>query len=63
MKEKICPYCDPEKFVVYGAYKKCVNEVNSPLMDFKIPIVFCKEQGSRMINDIMKNMKNIKNHD
>jgi hypothetical protein len=51
MEEPICPYCDPEKFVVYGKCKKCGKEERPPLFDFgDIPIGICTEKGREMLN-------------
>ena len=54
MYEEICPYCDPEKFVVYGKCKKCGKQERPPLMDLDIPIGFCTEQGSEILNKLFK---------
>jgi len=51
----VCPFCDPDKFVVYGKCGKCGREVNPPLESFgDIPIGFCTEKGSEMLRRISK---------
>lgn len=55
----VCPFCDPEKFVVYGKCKKCGKEERPPLLEgLNVPMGFCTEQGSAFLTNLMKKAKN-----
>lgn len=55
----VCPWCDPEKFVVYGVCSKCGKESHPPLSNFgsNVPVAFCTEKGSQFLKKLAENQK------
>ena len=48
-----CKFCNPDHFVVYGKCKKCGKEERPALFDLPIPIGFCTDKGSKILNEML----------
>ncbi|MDD3471527.1 MAG: hypothetical protein PHS86_01990 [Syntrophaceae bacterium] len=55
----VCPWCDPEKFVIYGTCKKCGQEGYPPLLDFggNVPIGIVTEKGREFLKKLTENQR------
>jgi hypothetical protein len=57
MNDEICPFCNPELFVIYGTCKKCGREGENPLFDCPVPIGIFTAKGVECMKKSFKEIK------